>query len=254
MTNTLKKHIDKLNTEIENKEFHNPDKTTILPLIQSNIQENEFDLEKLLENNCTAIKKLKFFEISDFLIESEKIEKYLSKLTDEIFNILPEDADLQSINYLLYEILINIYKHSRFGNAYIQLDISKNNDNIDICVIDDGIGISGSFKDASLSYINDCESLFEAINGKTSDKEKYKLHGRGLNSCARITTHGFDGEMLIASGKGICVVTTKGAQLYKNKYGINGTFIVLRINNKKIDNIYEYLKYKRINKIQEVKQ
>lgn len=59
--------------------------------------------------------------------------------------------------------------------------------------------------------------------------------------------------MLIASGNGICLINKKGAKTYDNKNKINGTFIILRINNKKIENIYEYLKYEKINKITEVK-
>lgn len=105
-----------------------------------------------MEKNGKNIKKLKFFEINDFLKESEKIENYLAEFTDEVYSLLPENSDLQSINYLLYEILINIYKHSKFKNAYLQINTSKNNEKIDICIIDDGIGISGSFKEASLDY------------------------------------------------------------------------------------------------------
>lgn len=60
--------------------------------------------------------------------------------------------------------------------------------------------------------------------------------------------------MLIGSGEGICIITSNGIQTYRNMHKINGTFLILRINNKKIENIYEYLKYGKINKIQEVKQ
>ena len=103
-----------------------------------------------------------------------------------------------------------------------------------------------------MDFKNDSEAIFEAINGKTTDKEKYNLHGRGLNSTARITTLGFDGEMLIASKSGFCIITKNGAKTYENKNQINGTFIILRLSNKKIDNIYDYLKYEKINKINEV--
>lgn len=43
--------------------------------------------------------------------------------------------------------------------------------------------------------------------------------------------------------------TKKGAQTLTNTNKQNGTFIILKINNKKIENIYEYLKYEKINKI-----
>ena len=136
----------------------------------------------------------------------------------------------------------------------MQITTSKNDQYINLCIIDDGIGISGSFKEASIPYNNDCEAIFEAVNGKTTDKEKYKLHGRGLNSSARITTLGFEGEMLIGCGKGVCLINSNGIKTCENKYEINGTFIILRIPNRKIDNIYEYLKYEKINRIREVEK
>ncbi len=195
--------------------------------------------------NHENIKKLKFYEFNDFLVVSEKIEEYLSEFTDKLEIILPTDADIQSINFLLYEILINVYKHSKFKNAYVEI----NHDNtLDITIYDDGIGIPQSFKEANLEYNGDAESIFEAVNGKTTDKEKYNLHGRGLNSTARITTLGFEGKMSIFSGTGCCLITKDGIQLHKNEETITGTFILLQINNKKIDNIYDYLKYEVIHK------
>lgn len=59
--------------------------------------------------------------------------------------------------------------------------------------------------------------------------------------------------MLIYSGSGICKITSEGAKLYFNKNETNGTFIILKINNKKVDNIYECIRYKKINKLGVVK-
>lgn len=91
---------------------------------------------------------------------------------------------------MLYELLINIYKHSKFKNSYIQVNISQNKEQIDLCIIDDGTGIPGSFDEGLISYKNDCEAIYESINGKTTDKEKYNLHGRGLNTSVRLATSG----------------------------------------------------------------
>lgn len=258
MENTLLKHVHKLNQIIKklnaNKEF-TLDLLIILPLLCHMINNNFInsrEFEKLLSNESLNIKKLKYYRFTDFITISDKIENYLSELTDEIINLFPKNIDIQSIDFLLYEILINIYKHSRFKNAFLQIILYNNGENIDICIFDNGIGIPGSFKEASMDFKNDSEAIFEAINGKTTDKEKYNLHGRGLNSTARITTLGFDGEMLIASKSGFCIITKNGAKTYENKNQINGTFIILRLSNKKIDNIYDYLKYEKINKINEV--
>lgn len=118
--------------------------------------------------------------------------------------------------------------------------------------MDDGIGIPGSFREASIDFYDDSEAIFEAINGKTTDKEKYNFHGRGLNSTARITTLGFKGEMIVFSGNGICIITKDGIKTCENYKFVNGTLILLKIPITKIDNLYNYLKHEKINKIKEV--
>lgn len=124
--------------------------------------------------NHENIKKLKFYEFDDFLIVSEKIEEYLSEFTDKLENILPENADIQSINFLLYEILINVYKHSKFKNSFVEID---NYETLDITIYDDGIKIPQSFKEANLEYNGDSESIFEAVNGKVIKKNIIFMEG-----------------------------------------------------------------------------
>lgn len=253
MENTLIKCVNKLNQSIEKiKKNKNIELTgtIFLPILQFMIANDiitDDDSEKLLKNKY-EIRKLKHYKFNDFINVSDEIENYLSEFSDELIEMLPKNIDIQSIDFLLYELLINIYKHSKFENAYIQLDTSQDN-SIDICIIDDGIGIPGSFKEALIDFESDSDVIYEAINGKTTDKEKYKLRGRGLNSSVRITTLGFGGEMLIASEHGICIINKKGAIRYSTENRITGTFIIVRIQNKKVDNIYEYLKYEKITDI-----
>ena len=205
-----------------------------------------------ISNDSLKVKKLKFYEFEDFNKISEEIDDYLSTVTSEILEYFPQDADIQSMNFILYELLINVYKHSKFKNAYCQV-MTNNIQEIEVCICDDGIGIAKSFEDASIPSDDDCEAIFDAINGKTSDKEKYHLRGRGLNSTARLVAGGFDGKLLISSGKGVCEVTKKGAKTYFNDHDINGTSVVMKIRNRKVPNIYEYLKFEHINAIKEGK-
>ncbi|WP_405306291.1 ATP-binding protein [Methanobrevibacter sp.] len=252
----LNEYIQYLNTiitKIKNNECVELTLNTILPLLffmknRAIINNEEFDM--LLNKNILKIKELKYYKFNDFHNISDEIEEYLSEFIEESIELLPRDMDYQSVYFLLYEILINVYKHSKFHNAYLQI-IIHNKENIDICIFDNGIGIPGSFKEASMESDNDCEAIYDAINGKTTDKEKFVIHGMGLNTTSRLTTLGFDGEVLIASGSGVCEITKEGAKPYLNSHEITGTFVILRIKNKKIDNIYDYLKYETINKISE---
>ena len=253
MNNNLIENIDKLNQDLVNIENGNiieiKNSMILLPQLQylKEKTDYEIDFNKLNVSKEIKIKKLKFFKFEDYINISDKIDEYLSTFSDEILEELPDDIDIQSINFLLYELLINIYKHSKFKNGFIH--ILTNNNQIEICILDDGIGIPGSFSEGLISYENDSDAIYESINGKTTDKEKYNLHGRGLNTSARITTLGFNGNMLIYSGFGACEINSQGAKLYENTHNMNGTFIILKINNKKVDNLYECIKHEKINKI-----
>lgn len=204
-------------------------------------------LEKVLgREKCTdttiPLRKLKTFNFTDYFQVADKIELYLSDLTDEIIGLIPLSLDLAGMNILLYELLTNIYKHSKCDNAYILCQWYPNVQLADVCIIDDGISIPGSLEETGEFFDEDAEAIFNAINCTSSDKEDYGLHGRGLNTSAAIASLGFREEMLISSRDGTCIIDEKGITLYKNVPYIQGTFISLRVNTNKIRNIHEYTK------------
>jgi len=210
-------------------------------------------LEKVLgREKCTdttiPLKKLKTFNFTDYFQVADRIELYLSDLTDEIISLIPLSLDFAGMNILLYELLTNIYKHSKCDNAYVLCQRYPNIQLADVCIIDDGISIPGSLEETGEFFDEDAEAIFSAINGTSSDKEDYGLHGRGLNTSAAITSLGFREEMLISSREGTCTIDENGIKLYKNVPYIQGTFISLRVNTNKIRNIHEYTKKRKYNK------
>jgi hypothetical protein len=64
----------------------------------------------------------------------------------------------------------------------------------EICFIDDGITIPGSFRTHKIKFSQEYEAIFKAINGIST---KSKERGYGLNTCIRIFTNGIAGEILI---------------------------------------------------------
>lgn len=135
---------------------------TLLPLLQymelHNITEycpntqTEHYLEKVLgKEKCSdttiPLRKLKEFHYSDYFQVTDKVEMYLANLTDEIVGLISPNLDSQSIDVLFYEMLTNIYKHSKCDNAYILCQKYPNVNIVDICIIDDGITIPGSFEE-----------------------------------------------------------------------------------------------------------
>lgn len=75
--------------------------------IKNKIQYINKEISKFKDESVDGIeniKKLKFYEFEEFINVSEMIESYLSDLTDEIETLLPQNIDMQSIYFLLYEI------------------------------------------------------------------------------------------------------------------------------------------------------
>ena len=231
--------------------------TTLLPVLQymelNNITKyiphpsTTHYLRKILgKEKCTdttfPLRKLESFHYSDYFQVADKIEMYLSDLTDEIISLIPLNLDITGMNLLFYELLTNIYKHSQCNNAYILCQRYPNVGIADVCIIDDGISIPGSLEKHGIHYDWDSEAIFWAINGTSSDKEDYGLHGRGLNTSATITSVAFGEERLVSSRNGACTINKNRIKLYNNVPYIQGTFISLRVNTNKIKNIHDYTK------------
>ena len=262
LNNIIKKNKSNEIMDLRDYSFLAP--PVLLPLLQYMEQHNikkycphpntRHYLEKVLgRQRCTdttyPLRKLKKFHYNNTYGLADKVEEHLSQVTDEIFDLFDLNLDLNGINLIVYEMLTNIYKHSKFENAYILCQKYPNANKLDICMIDDGVTIPGSFEEVNIEFLNDTEAIFDAINGKTSDKEGYKLHGRGLNTTASITSLGFGGEMLIASRKGLCSVYSRGVKLWnKNMPMIDGTFVTLRVNTNIKSNI-SYAKKREFEKI-----
>ena len=83
-----------------------------------------------------------------------------------------------TFKYLVGEMVDNIYQHSEFNNAMVMAQKYPRKKYADICFIDDGISINGSFKKKGILLEEDYIAIEEAINGlSTKDKDR----GTGLN-------------------------------------------------------------------------
>lgn len=252
----IKENQDNNEINISDYSFISP--STLLPLIhyieENNISNIYSSDEKIQEYIYSVLGKK---EQCDNIIHIQRlknhnhkfnIERYLDDTTDKIFNMLQLDINLNGFYLILYELLLNIYNHSKFNNAYVLCQRYPNDGTADICIIDNGISIPGSFEESEIDFINDAEAIFNAINGTSSNKEKSGLKGRGLNTIVRFVSLGFKEEILIVSRNGLCSINQKGAILKKlDNDIIKGTFISLRLNNEKFNETsYELTKIERL--------
>lgn len=110
-----------------------------------------------------------------------------------------------AFNFILTELIDNIYEHSEFNNACVLAQCYPNKRFAEISVFDDGISIPRSFENWGISFKSDSDAIYKAINGfSTKDDGR----GRGLSSTIDMYVNGGGAEVLGVSRNGI---------LYKKK-------------------------------------
>ena len=162
-----------------------------------------------------------------------------TKISSEFANLLDESyGGINALNFLVHEIINNMHDHSYFNKGQTFAQYYPNQNLADICFMDDGISIPGRFEECGFEFDNDCNAIYQAINGKSSDILKQNIRGTGLNISINLVKNGIEGSILIASRKGLCYINNK--IIYKEIEDIKGTLVSLRIKQKVV-NIYDYM-------------
>ncbi|MGN1186346.1 MAG: ATP-binding protein [Methanobrevibacter wolinii] len=240
--------------EIKNNEMINIDcckfltPTILLPLIgfahnnykqikhHKNPKINNY-LNKVLGNEQHTDTTFPFKKLDEKTDNSEE-------LTNDILRIMkPKEEMNNALKYIFYELINNVYDHSSFDKGFVMGQRYPKNNLTNYCFMDNGIGIPGSFENAEISFKNDCNAILKAINGmSTRDSDEYVGRGTGLNSVVSIVTQGANGDILIASGKGVIEVMKNRVICEKIPQGyIKGTLISINLKSNKSIDIYEYL-------------
>ncbi len=165
----------------------------------------------------------------------------------KIFDLVDPDKR-NDIRYFLGELIDNVYEHSLCQLGMITAQRYPNLKCLHISIFDDGIGISGSLRNAGYPLQDDADALAKACQG-TSAKRNGGGRGYGLPTSIRLLTEGLGGELLLASG---CATFYKGSKesgtkIFKAENSLwKGTAISIRLPMPlKEVNIYEYIENKR---------
>lgn len=181
---------------------------------------------KEIPKNVTSDEDLDVYEDIKYLLNVDYFEK-------------------NSFEYLTYETITNITKHSKHDHAYVLAQQYPKNKVTDCCFVDDGISIPGSFKNSNYNFKfnDDADAIYGAINGSSTSYEG-SSSGKGMNTSGQLSSKGLNGEMLVASKEGLCHITSKGAHLFKiEDYYVSGTFVSIRIKDKiKIEDFSDTIK------------
>lgn len=135
------------------------------------------------------------------------------------------------VKYLISEAMDNIVDHAEVMNGWIMVQNYPTKGFLDICILDAGLGLLGTYKKFGFDKINsDEEALEQAINGK-STKQITETRGYGIDTSRRMLVDGLKGKYLLFSGASFYVYTKDLEQITPlnriSKW--NGTILALRI-------------------------
>ncbi len=149
-----------------------------------------------------------------------------------------------AFNFLIGELIDNIYQHSKFTNASVMAQRYEKRGFSEISIFDDGISIPTCFENHGVYSTHDANAIQKAVNGVSTKNEK---RGYGLNTSINLYVNGIGGSLLLISRNGALYMKNdehKDKKLFNlsSKYALDGTLITFRIPYPvKEVNIYDYV-------------
>lgn len=135
------------------------------------------------------------------------------------------------IKYLTGEAMDNIVEHALIGNGWIMVQNYPDKGFLDICILDSGIGLLGSYRNIGIENIDsDFNALEQAINGK-STKLITETRGYGIDTSRRMLVEGLKGKYFLFSGAAFYIYTNELEQITPIRFESrwDGTMLALRI-------------------------
>lgn len=153
------------------------------------------------------------------------------------------------IHYLLGELICNVQQHSKADNAWLDLWFNNALNCIELCVVDDGISIHGSYIENNVY----CDKLecgdASAINiarcgYSTKNRPTAENRGFGISTNVKIITDVLNGVFSICSGDALFLKDGQNAKIFVLPDGIEwkGTIVIARLPlvNSQF-NMYDYI-------------
>lgn len=147
--------------------------------------------------------------------------------------------------YLISEAMDNIVDHADVPNGWIMVQNYPQKGFLDICILENGIGLLGSYRKFNFPDIDsDVQALEQAINGK-STKQITETRGYGIDTSRRMLVDGLKGKYFLLSGSALYIYTSDFEQIVPLTRNVNwlGTMLALRIPHSVPEgfNYYKYL-------------
>ena len=172
--------------------------------------------------------------LNDNAVIRDAVLSKVSKIIAGRLNLL--EINFGALNYFITEFTQNIVEHANVLNGRILVQFYPVKEYIEICIIDEGKTILGSYRDnKQFDILNDKDAIKAALGGNST---KSPERGFGLYTSSRIIIEAMKGKLCVVSGTGMLVNTTVIS--YQSTW--NGTLLSIKIpmNMEKI-NIYDFI-------------
>lgn len=129
-------------------------------------------------------------------IERERLEALFSQM---VFKTLKAaEGTMSVIYYPITELTGNIFEHSKESEGYIFGQFYPKKDYLDICIVDNGRGLSKTYEQEKGLKLSDEASIMEAMSGNSTKSNRER--GFGLRTSKRVVCEGLGGGFILISG------------------------------------------------------
>lgn len=148
---------------------------------------------------------------------------------------------LYGLKYILDEMVDNITEHSESERGYIFAQSYPAKGYVDLCIADEGITLTGSFKKAGIEVSSDVEAMQAANKGVSSKNlPDAENRGYGIYTTKNMLITGLNGQYMMMSGSALYLKDKQFDNIIELPGGLkwNGTVIALRIPYQNKDFVY----------------
>lgn len=132
------------------------------------------------------------------------MQKYEAALLRDVFVDDDHRNNLeQALRLFIGEVTANLQDHANANRFWIMASMQKSTGDIELCFVDDGVGIPGSYKN-KVAFADDIDAIRKAMQGfssKPDPRGTFTERGYGLRkSASLITQSDIRGEFVLISG------------------------------------------------------
>lgn len=133
-----------------------------------------------------------------------------------------------AIYYPISELVTNIFEHSQEQTGYIFGQWYPTKKYLDICIVDTGRGLAGSYMESKDMDFTDMEAIKEVMRGHSTKAETER--GYGVRTSKRVVCEGLGGGFVLISGKSALISESNQDRLLTlPEFSWKGVIIAYRI-------------------------